>query len=817
MRARLLIVATVACWVAYVVSVVYQQFVTSGGKTIRFTIETVSYLLIVTALTASACAYLVARLGAFYRWRSHQRVPRFDIEEHFATSDPSVTVLVPSFREDEHVVNGSLLAAALQEFPHLRVVLLIDDPPVSDSAQAAAQLDAARRAPEALRALLREPFESAYVALEAFERRAATEKLEGLGELDRLAVEYQRASTWLRDLGQARAVHDHSDQFIAEHVLGRLAADLDAVASAVRAAADEGGVFPEERLGRLYRRLVHTFDAEFSSFERKSFASLSHEPNKAMNLNSYIGLMGASYQIKATPAGRELQPCDPELADLHVPGSDYVLTLDADSVVLPEYCLRLVYLLERPENADVGVAQTPYSAYPGAATRLERLAGATTDLQHISHQGMGHYGAAFWVGANAVLRKRAIDDLEVEDTEDGRAVHRYISDRTVIEDTESSIDLGLHGWRIVNYPERLSYSATPPDFGALCIQRERWANGGLLVLGKLRRLLRQYRHRTGRSHAIEGYLRANYLGSIAWSSLGLLFILFYPYPEVLLSPLVVGTAAPYFLAMAADLKDCGYKRTDIFRVYGFNLILAPVNLSGVIVSVGQGLTGRKIAFARTPKVRNRTTARLLLVVMPFLLVAWSAWTLYHDIQRHRWAHALFAAANALLASYGIVAYIGVKNALVDIGVNLIDKLYKPVPRPSAVPLPRDRSATLSPATGRRPLAVDWESVLHYGSTYSTGESEPLPVAAASSSALRRQQRQQVRNGVVGAAGERSAHEGERTTVQGTRRELVPAGSGADDALASALASYLRQMGGVDGVRIRIEGASVTLTPEPTDA
>ena len=71
-------------------------------------------------------------------------------------------------------------------------------------------------------------------------------------------------------------------------------------------------------------------------------------------------------------------------SDLDVPDPDYVLTLDADSIVLPEYCLRLVYLMEQSQHARVAVAQTPYSAYPGSATRLERIAGASTDLQYIA-------------------------------------------------------------------------------------------------------------------------------------------------------------------------------------------------------------------------------------------------------------------------------------------------------------------------------------------------------------------------------------------------------------------------------------------------
>src|SRR5690606_13699063 len=99
--------------------------------------------------------------------------------------------------------------------------------------------------------------------------------------------------------------------------------------------------------------------------------------------------------------------------------------------------------------------------------------------------------ATFWVGANAVIRKRALDELETREDEQGFIIRRYIKDRTVIEDTESSIDLRSRGWRLHNYAERLSYSATPPDFGALAVQRQRWANGGLVILPALLRLIRR--------------------------------------------------------------------------------------------------------------------------------------------------------------------------------------------------------------------------------------------------------------------------------------------------------------------------------------
>ena len=253
-------------------------------------------------------------------------------------------------------------------------------------------------------------------------------------------------------------------------------------------------------------------------------------------------------------------------------------------MLLPEYCLRLVHLMEQSEYRDIAVAQTPYSAFPGSATRLERIAGATTDLQHIVHQGMTYYDATFWVGANAVLRKRALDDIGETSYIGDWEIRRYIQDRTVIEDTESTIDLGIHGWRLLNYPERWATARRPPDFGSLCIQRRRWANGGLLILPKLRRQSRARRPQGERNRFSELFLRLNYMASISWSSISLLVLLAYPFNAELISPLLGLVALPYFLAMASDLRYCGYKRLDVLRIYGFNLILLPVNLAGRISS-----------------------------------------------------------------------------------------------------------------------------------------------------------------------------------------------------------------------------------------
>ena len=301
---------------------------------------------------------------------------------------------------------------------------------------------------------------------------------------------------------------------------------------------------------------------------------------------------------------------------------------------MPEYCLRLVHLLEQEQHQKVAVAQSPYSAFPGAATRLERIAGATTDLQHIIHQGMTYNNATFWVGANAILRKSALADIEEIEYKGPFKIYRYISDRTVIEDTESTIDLAAGGWTLYNYNERLAFSATPPDFGSLAIQRNRWANGGLLILPKMWRAVRERRKRGERTSIGELLLRLNYMASTFWASLFVLCLMIIPFNGHLVSPLTYAVAIPYFMAMAIDLKYCGYKYFDAARIYGFNLLLLPVNLAGSLSSMVQALTGAKGKFMRTPKVRNRTVPAFIYVVLPYLLVAWSVYTFKVASEHH---------------------------------------------------------------------------------------------------------------------------------------------------------------------------------------
>ena len=320
---------------------------------------------------------------------------------------------------------------------------------------------------------------------------------------------------------------------------------------------------------------------------------------------------------------------------------------------------------------------------------------------------MTQFNATFWVGANAVIRKNALEDIMETEWVGGFEIKRFIQDRTVIEDTESSIDLAVHNWKLVNYPERLSYSATPPDFGSLIIQRRRWANGGLIILPKLLTVIQQRRLKNEVVSWMEVLLRVNYMASIAWSSFGLLFLLAYPFDGHLLSVIVLLTALPYFISMAVDLKYCRYSYFDIFSIYGFNLILLPVNLAGVLKSIEQMLSGKKIPFARTPKVKNRTAAGLLYVIVPILIVAFSIYICFINVQQQNWGNALFAGFNAIAASWAIVAYIGIGNLIVDIIFGVKNWIYVDVKTKT-----KDISKSDVPS-------LNWQSVLYNGEKQGT--------------------------------------------------------------------------------------------------
>jgi cellulose synthase (UDP-forming) len=625
-----------------------------------------AFAAIVAALVYGNLVYQLTRLAYFIRVMRHRPESDAAFDALHRGTAPALTILVPSYKEDPKVVAMTLWSAALQDYPNRHVVLLIDDPPVPGDTASRADLEAARALPRRLAARLARPARHFAAEERRFLARAAGAVFDRRYEAASLAQRYREAAAWF-----ARALRDFPDSDPAagcfrREVLVRLCDAYDARAGALRARLAADGAPPSrDELAAGHRRLVGQFRVSLGSFERKRYVNLSHEPNKAMNLNSYIGLAGRALRERIAPDGRHLDVVAPADAQFALPHAEFFITLDADSLLRPDYACRLIEIMRRPGNERLAVVQTPYSAFAGASGRLERVAGATTDIQYQIHQGFTGFGATYWVGANALLRAAALDDIAVAGHERGFPVTRYIQDRTVIEDTESSIDLIAQGWRLHNYPERLAYSATPPDFGALIIQRRRWANGGLIILPKLLRYLARAPWRVG-----EGFMRIHYLASIAMVNVGLLVLLAVPFPEMSRSPWLPASAAGYFLLYARDLVLLGYRAADLLRVYALNLLLIPVNLAGVAKSLQQAWSGAKIPFARTPKIAGRTAAAPgYLLAAGGLALLWLA-VAGLDFAAARWAHGAFVATNALFMLYALLRLVGPAEAWSDLRAGL---------------------------------------------------------------------------------------------------------------------------------------------------
>jgi cellulose synthase/poly-beta-1,6-N-acetylglucosamine synthase-like glycosyltransferase len=619
-----------------------------------------AFVATVLVLIHGNLVYQVARLGHVLRRQRHR--PRPVAEAAVPGDAPSLAILVPSYKEDLRTIRQTLLSAALQDYPNRRVVLLLDDPPRPSGAEDAARLAAARRVPAEVAALLDEPARPVRLAAARFFARTARGPFDPSQELASLLDIYAQLVDWFARQAEDARRGDHVDALFAEVTFGARRAVLQE-----RARRLTGRDLTVREAREEYLWLHGLFRVELTSFERKRYPNLAHEPNKAANLNSYLGLLGKRVRERRNSGGLHLEISEADrgpTAGILVPDAKYVITLDADSLLSPEYACRLVAVMEEPGNERLAVVQTPYTAVPHAPGVLERIAGATTDMQYVVHQGFTWCRATFWVGANALLRKAALEDIQTVEIERGFPVAKFIQDRTVIEDTESTVDLVARGWTLHNYPERLAYSATPPDFGSLLIQRRRWVNGGLLVVPNLVRYL--LARPLDAVTPLEALMRLHYLASIAMGSLGLLVLLVLPVDEDLLSIWLPVIAAPYFLLYWRDLLLAGYRKSDVLRVYAFNVMLLPINLAGVGKSLQQAATGEKIPFGRTPKVAGRTAAPAWAVMAEYLLLAYCLGAVVWDVLAGRWFHALFSLGTAAAQGYAVMAFLGLRASREDL-------------------------------------------------------------------------------------------------------------------------------------------------------
>lgn len=629
---------------------------------VGYSIEFAGFSAILLILLYGSVVYLLARMFYYVRLRQVAARPANNAP---MDAGKSLVVLIPSYREEKTVIWRTLVSAAMVEHPNRRAMLLVDDPPDPRRREDIETLAASRAVAGEVDALFAD-IAGRLSAGVATARRSDDPAMAAAG-LYELAADFVSRLADDVEKGVHGGAADHQRGWFVEKILRDPAADYHARAQHLRS----GHATPEDIAADLHR-LGYLFKTHLGHFERKLYVNTPKGADKATNLNAYLSMMGRRCALRQTQDGLLLDdvaldaPLAEEIVDFA--DSDYVLVLDADSIVLPCYARTLLGIMEAEDGARIGVAQTPYLTFPNATSMLERVAGATTDIQFIIHQGMGALGAGFWVGANALVRMTAFRQIAERAEENGHVFHKFVQDRTVIEDTGSTIDLRAKGWSVHNHVTPLAWSATPPDFGTLTIQRRRWANGGLILLPDLFGYMR--RAKFSRAFFGEVFMRFHYLASQAFASFGVLALLLYPFDDRFASNLLPLTAIPYFVLYGRDLRRLGYSWADLPRVYALNLLLLPVILAGVARSVHQIVFKVKTPFARTPKIEGRTASPAAYLAIELALFAWMLVMFQHDVLRNDREHAFFALTSALAFAYGFIEMIGVQAMAEDMMAGL---------------------------------------------------------------------------------------------------------------------------------------------------
>ena len=75
---------------------------------------------------------------------------------------------------------------------------------------------------------------------------------------------------------------------------------------------------------------------------------------------------------------------------------------------------------------------------------------------------------------------------------------------------------------------------------------------------------------------------------------------------------------------------------------------------------------KKIPFARTPKVQNRTASPPLYVILEFLLLACCLSFFVFDAMAERWMHAAFSLVNAAFFFYACTYFLGWRAGFEDL-------------------------------------------------------------------------------------------------------------------------------------------------------
>jgi cellulose synthase (UDP-forming) len=464
-----------------------------------------------------------------------------------------ILLLIPAYREDPETVRLTLLSAALQSYPHLEIVLLLDDP-----------------------------------------------EAEALGTFEKLAAEIKVLLAQLRPAPNQvseEAIHHISalqEQFLSS---GNFALK-DFANTTLIPWISHWRSLPQDAVSR--HRLEAIASRSIRVFSRKRYANLTRRPTKAMNLNAFLSLLGGRWRETEEENQLILVAAQPEQSALwDLPEHDLVSVLDADTLLRFDYMDETLEAFYEPGGERVGIAFVMARANLTIRGRLHQAASIQTDLMASSlHYGASWFDAAYWSGNNGLLRWKALKEIARTTTEGDRQVHIYLPDLPS-EDTVCSVWMLEKGWQIRGVLAPTVHTEVPDTFAKLLIQRQRWSSTGYHgVPGVLR-------YSSGRwlnpIAWLEFPIRLAYLLSIGPVSCVILLALLTLMPMDLGAQNAYACCFLYYLSILMDLRRIGQPWQGVWQVAALNIALLPVAALSLVSIASDLLTGRKLAFHRTPR------------------------------------------------------------------------------------------------------------------------------------------------------------------------------------------------------------------------
>lgn len=329
-------------------------------------------------------------------------------------------------------------------------------------------------------------------------------------------------------------------------------------------------------------------------------------------------------------------------------GEDFLLILDADQTVLPEFLEQSLGFFADPQ---VGIVQTPqyFVNVPGS----DPYCSAADLFYGPIQQGKDGWDAAFFCGSNAIIRRDTLlhmgfvnfaKDVEEEGIDvalggDEAVPLRPLATISVTEDMATCQRMHTLGWKTVFFPKVLAIGLAPDDWRSALAQKLRWSQGTIQVL--LRENPLTYRP-PRRAASAQAYLNAlypmlalpprrvgltlaqrlNYFTTMYSYLSGPFVIIYLCAPIIYLTtgiPPVISFTFPYFVRLIPFLI---VNRIVFFlvargirtwRSEQHNVALFPLWIRALTSAVNNVAFGRKLGFVVTPKdgtVHRRSLADL---------------------------------------------------------------------------------------------------------------------------------------------------------------------------------------------------------------